>query len=206
VVERAFAGAFAAETAPGDAISERILDAAYEHFIRVGFQRATMDDVARRAGVSRITVYRRFAGRDALVEQVVRREFQRYFGQFLLEVAQASTAEERLVVGFVSSIRTIRANPLIGLLLAPDDADAAATLLSDHGRTLAAVRAFLAGQLRREQRAGEISADLDVDRVAEIMVRISASFLVFPSHLVDLDDADQLAAIARDFLVPMLSS
>jgi hypothetical protein len=36
------------------------------------------------------------------------------------------------------------------------------------------------------------------------MVRISASFLAIPSHLVDLDDDDQLAALARRFLVPML--
>lgn len=32
------------------------------------------------------------------------------------------------------------------------------------------------------------------------------SFLVIPSHVIDLDDDEQVAAVARQFLVPMLSS
>ena len=63
-----------------DEVTERLLDAAPDQFCRMGIRRSTMEDVARRAGVSRITAYRRFATKDALVEQVVRREFRRYFG------------------------------------------------------------------------------------------------------------------------------
>ncbi|MBA9007595.1 TetR/AcrR family transcriptional regulator [Thermomonospora cellulosilytica] len=182
----------------------RILDAAYEQFCRMGIQRSTMEDVARRAGVSRITVYRRFATKDALVEQVVRREFRRYFDQFLIDIEQAETAADRVVLGFVSSLRAIRRNPLIGGLIAAEPDQVVASMISDGGRTLATVRQFVAGQLRREQRAGNVSGDLDTDLVAELMVRISASFLAIPSHLIDLDDDEQLAAVARRFLVPML--
>jgi AcrR family transcriptional regulator len=182
----------------------RILDAAYEQFCRTGIQRSTMEDVARRAGVSRITVYRRFATKDALVEQVVRREFRRYFDQFLIDIEQAETAADRVVLGFVSSLRAIRRNPLIGGLIATEPDLLVPSMVSDGGRTLATVRQFVAGQLRREQRAGNVSSDLDADLVAELMVRISGSFLAIPSHLVDLDDDEQLAAVARRFLVPML--
>ena len=45
----------------------------------------------------------------------------------------------------------------------------------------------------------------DVDLVAEMMVRISASFLTVPSRVVDITDDAQLAAVARQFLVPMLN-
>jgi len=182
----------------------RVLDAAYEQFCRMGIQRSTMEDVARRAGVSRITVYRRFATKDALVEQVVRREFRRYFDQFLEEIAQAETVADRVVLGFVSALRAIRGNPLIGGLMSTEPGLIVPSMISDEGRTLATVRRFVAGQLRHEQRAGNVSADLDVDFVAEMMVRISASFLAIPSLLVDLDDDEQLAALARRFLVPML--
>ncbi|GIH78881.1 TetR/AcrR family transcriptional regulator [Planobispora longispora] len=187
-----------------DGTRARILDAAYEQFCRMGIRRSTMEDVARRSGVSRITVYRRFATKDALVEHVVRREFRRYFDRFLIDIEQARTAADRVVLGFVSSLRAIRRNPLIGGLIAAEPDLIVPSMINDEGRTLATVRQFVAGQLRHEQRAGTVSGDLDTDLVAELMVRISASFLAIPSHIVDLDDDEQLAAVARRFLVPML--
>ncbi|AXB41186.1 TetR/AcrR family transcriptional regulator [Amycolatopsis albispora] len=189
-----------------DEARARVLDAAYEQFCRLGIQRSTMEDVARRAGVSRITVYRRFATKDALVEQVVRREFRRYFDRFLVEIEQAETAADRVVLGFVSSLRAIRGNPLIGGLMAAEPDLLVPSMVSDGGRTLATVRQFVAGQLRREQRAGTVAAGLDADLVAELMVRVSASFLAIPSQLVDLDNEEQLAEVARKFLVPMLDA
>jgi TetR/AcrR family transcriptional regulator, repressor for uid operon len=187
-----------------DQTRTRILDAAYEQFCRMGIQRSTMEDVARRAGVSRITVYRRFATKDTLVEHVVRREFRRYFDQFLVDIEQAGTVADRVVLGFVSSLRAIRRNPLIGGLMAAEPDLLVPSMINDGGRTLATVRQFVAGQLRREQHANTVSADLDADLVAELMVRVSASFLAIPSHVVDLDDDEQLAAVARQYLVPML--
>lgn len=187
-----------------DETRARILDAAYEQFCRMGIRRSTMEDVARQAGVSRITVYRRFATKDALVEHVVGREFRRYFDRFLIDIEQAHTAADRAVLGFVSSLRAIRGNPLIGGLITTEPDLVVPSMIRDGGRTLAAVRQFVAGQLRHEQHAGNVSSELNTDLVAELMVRISASFLTIPSHVIDLDDDEQLAAVARQFLVPML--
>ncbi len=187
-----------------DETRARILDAAYEQFCRMGIRRSTMEDVARRAGVSRITVYRRFATKRALVDHVVRREIRRYFDQFLVDIERATTAAERVVVGFVSSLRAIRHNPLIRGLMAADPDALIPTAIGDNGRTFATVRAFVAGQLRREQQAGNVAATVNVDIVAELMVRVCASFLVIPSEVVDLDDDAQLGDLARQFLVPML--
>jgi TetR/AcrR family transcriptional regulator, repressor for uid operon len=187
-----------------DRTSAAILDAAFELFCHIGVQRTTMEDVARRASVSRITVYRRFATKSALVDHVVRREIRRYFDQFLVDIQAAETAAERVVVGFVSSLRAIRRNPLIRGLMAADPDALIPTTIGDNGRTFANVQAFVAGQLRREQDAGNVAAEVNVDIVAELMVRVCASFLVIPSRVVDLDDDEQLGDLARQFLVPML--
>jgi TetR/AcrR family transcriptional repressor of uid operon len=204
LLERAFANALEGAD-DNDEITTRLLDAAYEHFCRMGIRRSTMEDVARRAGVSRITAYRRFATKDALIEQVVRREFRRYFEQFLVDIQEAETLADRVVLGFVSALQTIRRNPLIGGLMAAEPDVIIPSMISDGGRTLATVQRFVAGQLRREQRTGNVSSEVDVELVAELMTRLSASFLVTPSHVVDLDDDEQVRAVAKKCLVPMLA-
>ena len=202
VLELAFADTV--EGAEPDAVSVRVLDAAYEQFCRMGIKRSSMADVARRAGVSRITVYRRFATKETLVEQVVRREFRRYFDQFAVEIQRAGSLAERVVLGFVSSLRAIRHNRLIGGLMAVEPDAVVPSMTGDGGRTLHVVQQFVAERLRREQQAGNVAAEVDVGVVAEMMVRVSASFLVIPSHVIDLDDDVRMRAVARQFLVPML--
>lgn len=200
LLERALAEAGAG--AEDDAHAE-LLDAAHDLFCRHGIQRTTMDDVARAAGLSRITVYRRLSSKEALVEQVVLREFRRYLDQFLLDIAPARTAEERVVLGFVSSLRSIRTNPLIGGLMVAEP-QTLVPMLERTGRTLETVSRFVAGQLRREQAAGHVGPSVDVDMVAEVMVRLTTSFLLTPSHQIDLDDDTQVGDVARRYLAPLL--
>lgn len=203
MIERAYSEAL--EGVETDPAHVAVLDAAYDLFCRQGVQRSSVDEVARRAGVSRITVYRRFSSKDALVEHVVRREFRRYIDQFLLDVSQASTVSERVVVGFVSSLRAMRSNPLIGGLMAAEPELVGPLVVGEGGTTLTVVAQFVAGQLRREQDAGNVSKSIDVELVAEMMVRVSTSFLTTPGGLVDLDDDTRVGDIARRFLVPMLT-
>jgi AcrR family transcriptional regulator len=186
-----------------DAIASRVLDAAYAVIERQGAQRMTMEEVAREAGISRITVYRRFATKDALVEQVVTREFRRYFAQFRADVARGRSAEERVVIGFMSSLRTMRDNPLIGGLMSGERGVLLTSLLAESA-TLDVVRGFVAQQLRREQAAGQVDARVDPDFVAEIMVRLTTSFLVTPSSLVDVEDEAALRRVAEQALIPLL--
>ncbi len=203
LLERAYNDAVE-QTDDPDATRTRLLDAAYDQFCRMGIQRSTMDDVAKRANFSRITIYRKFDTKEALVEQVILREFSRYFTRFIEEVAGAPTVADRVTLGFVSSLRTIRTNPLVAGLIETDPTSFAGSIIGTNGEMLSAVQTFVAGQLRREQASGNVAVGLDVDLVAEMMVRITGSFLAFPSRIVDLDDDAELTAIARRFLVPML--
>lgn len=187
-----------------DLTRTRLLDAAYEQFCRTGIQRSSMEEIARRANLSRITLYRKFDTKDTLVDQVLLREIRRYFIRFLDDISRADSAADRVVAGFVSSLHAIRTNPLIGGLLDAEPTLLAGSVVGNGEEMLATVRHFVAGQLRHEQEAGTISGELNTDLVAEMMVRVSASFLMFPSRLVDLDDDAQLTTVARQFLVPML--
>ena len=62
----------AVDAPPDDALSERVLDAALALSAASGVRHMTMDDVAHRAGVGRMTVYRRFGDKARLVESANR--------------------------------------------------------------------------------------------------------------------------------------
>lgn len=85
-----------------------MLDAALESILAVGVRRTTLTDVARRAGISRMTLYRRYPDVSALFSDLLVREF----GQVIAAAATASTAGERIVAESVAAVRGIHANPL----------------------------------------------------------------------------------------------
>lgn len=100
-----------ARTEPEDDTARRILDAALEQFTLLGVRRSSVDDVAKRAGVSRVTVYRRFQTKDRLVEETLLRELSRFFARLDAAVAGLPTMRERVIEGFVVALRHTRAHP-----------------------------------------------------------------------------------------------
>ncbi|MCW4354014.1 TetR/AcrR family transcriptional regulator [Hoyosella sp. YIM 151337] len=205
LVQRAYADAVE-NAEESDETRARLLDAAYDLFSRIGIQRTSMEDVAKRAGLSRITVYRKFESKPALVDQVILREFRRYFTTFFSDIRGAESVADRVVIGFVSALRTSWNNPLISELVNTEPTLAAGSITGADGKVFAAVQQFVASQLRQAQRKGGLSDNVDIELVAEMMVRVAVSFLTIPSPTVDLSDDAQLAAVARKYLVPMLTT
>src|SRR5579875_2436347 len=105
-------------TAGIDFAAEQILDAALEQFQLAGIRRSSVEDVARRAGVSRITVYRRFPRKELLVAEVVRRETRRVVAAVDAETAAIPGFARRMAESFVVMLRVLREHPLIRRLLA----------------------------------------------------------------------------------------
>jgi AcrR family transcriptional regulator len=64
----------AANAMPSSERREAILEAAQACFVRTGFHRTTMQDVAREAGMSAGNLYRYFASKDALVAGLAERD------------------------------------------------------------------------------------------------------------------------------------
>ncbi len=97
---------------------ERILDAAYELLLSVGMRRMTMADIARKAGVSRATLYRRWRN----VREVIAALMTREWATLAMSVidADADTARDRLVHGVVLIVRAIRRHPLLRKIIELD--------------------------------------------------------------------------------------
>jgi len=98
---------------------DRVLDAARACALAVGFRRTTVTDVARRAGVSRMTLYRRFPDLEGVFSALMTREF----GRLVAEAAEhgaGATTRARAVATVVHGARTLAGDPLFERLLDVD--------------------------------------------------------------------------------------
>src|ERR1041384_8103217 len=85
---------------------DRLLDAARACVLAVGVRRTTLTDVARRAGVSRMTLYRRFPELEGVLSALMTREF----GVLVAEAAaraKGSNTRERVVEMVVHGSRSL---------------------------------------------------------------------------------------------------
>src|SRR5690348_4141151 len=98
-------------TGTGD---DALLDAARASIVDVGWRRSTLTDVARRAGVSRMTLYRRWPDMETLLGDLMTREWSG-----LVEPV-GGTPLERLADGVARTVAALRGNALFAKIVAVD--------------------------------------------------------------------------------------
>jgi AcrR family transcriptional regulator len=93
--------------------ADRVLDAAGRCFARDGVRSTSIADVAAEAGVSRPTVYRWFADRDALHAAFVERAAERIRADVDAAAATVEDPADRLVVAMLTALRGVRSDPTV---------------------------------------------------------------------------------------------
>ena len=91
-------------------IDERILDAALE---AVAAGASTMDDIALRAGVGRVTLFRRFGSKDALLQRLYAREVERFLAHVDAALSEFDDPADRIAEAFVACVREGSRHPLL---------------------------------------------------------------------------------------------
>ncbi len=186
-----------------DALFDRVAAAALDEFAEHGIRRTSMEDVARRAGVSRMTVFRRFASKQRLVEIVIAREVHRGMQELDLLWEGAETLEDRLVAGFEFAGRYVRGHPLFDRLLRSEPEVLLPPLTLDGGPVLELYRSLIAHRLQAEVNAGR-AATSDIDGVAEVIARLAISLLLTRDGNITLDDPHSVRRLVNLTLLPML--
>lgn len=189
---------------PGADAGEVILDAALVELERHGFRKVALDDVARRAGVSRTTIYRRFANRDELVGAVIERENVALFADIARELNQAKDAKPQAnyyVEAFTLSIMRFRRHRVLNQMIVDDPALAQEMLHRHYGavveRMAAALRVIFPDGF-----AERIGAAV-VNDLADTILRYAAMVLLLPS-VQPLQTADDVRAFATRHFLPSL--
>ena len=163
-----------------------ILDAAAELVAERGFADVRMDDVATRAGVAQGVLYLRFAGKDALLVAIVRRELALATRTTAAAVA-ADPHGGMLSRLFVHSVGALRSRPALLRFYRDDPAPLGrlARGRDDDHRPRALLGAALILDL---QRAGLVHPDLDPDALA-------ANLTVWSRGLVTRAHGDDVEAL-----------
>ncbi|MCB0930105.1 MAG: helix-turn-helix domain-containing protein [Mycolicibacterium insubricum] len=187
-----------------DASVDEVLDAALDVFAKIGIRRATVDEIANRAGLGRVTVYRRVGGKSEIVSAVLMRESQKLFTAVRDAAARADGFADRVVHAFATTIDTVRTNAVWNRLLDIEPDTVLPQLTIEASPLLAGAVAATAEVLRGPDMA-ELS-DGDLLARAEILVRITHSILLTPNVLSPLHTYDEIERFARRYLLPIAVS
>ncbi|MBX9359842.1 TetR/AcrR family transcriptional regulator [Streptomyces massasporeus] len=178
---------------PNSADNDVVLDAVRDCVLAVGVRRTTMTDVARRAGLSRMTLYRRWPDVRSLVGDLMTREW--------IAVATGSMPESRpelgtrppLIDGLVAGVEAFRAHPLFQKIVDVDPELLLPYVLDRRGASQEALLELLAGALREGHADGSVR-EAPAERQARTVLLILQSFALSLRTMTDEDDAELTAA------------
>lgn len=182
-----------------DPAAERILDAALELVAAAGTRHLTMDDVALRAGVGRMTVYRRFRNRQALIDALALREARRCLHRIATSFDPADPIDVRAADVFTATLAVIGEHPLLERLARHEPELLLRELTRNDSEVFALVRQFLVGEIAEAQAAREL-APADPEILADLVVRLAASFVLIPGGPLVSAEAQTLRATIRALL------
>src|SRR3954452_6500058 len=98
---------------------DAVLDATRDCVLAVGVRRTTLTDVARRAAVSRMTIYRRWPDVQTLVADLMTREWADVVSS-VAPPEDGSPVRPKAVVPLVSGVAPLRAHPLFHKIMEVD--------------------------------------------------------------------------------------
>ena len=190
-----------------DKVRGRILAGAIVKLEDFGVRRFTIEDVARRVGVSRVTIYRHFPKKDRLVEAALLAELHRFLQDLHATVASYETLEERLLEGFVSALTAIRSHRLLNRPLRTEQELMLPLLTTQAAPVLGAGREFIANFAREERGGGRLLlSEEEIDGLSELLARLVVSFALTPDSVLDLTTPAKTRRFAKHYLSPNLDA
>jgi len=155
---------------------KRILDSAAELIPRLGYDKASMEDIAFGAEVSKGALYLEWESKEALFDALLRREMGEMLGELRGRLA-AGPAEAGLAALYTQSVLVLESRPLLKALYTLDS-----RVLGDFVRRQDPQRytrrlLLSTEMLQRMQQAGQLRADLDPEVMAYVFSLLALGFM-----------------------------
>ncbi len=133
-----------------------LLDAARDAILAVGWKRTTLTDVARRAGVSRMTIYRRWPDMETLLADLMTREWSAIVEGGTASGSGDPDTRAQVVERIVASVTALRQNDLFCRIIDVDPELLLPYLLDRRGRTQDTILELTEAALTAGQATGDI--------------------------------------------------
>lgn len=164
-------------------LPDAVLDAARDSILAVGWRRTTLTDVARRAGVSRMTIYRRWPDMRTLLADLLVREWDAALAATPVAAAGEVTPAT-LAASVTAVVRALRAEPLFARIIEVDPELLLPYLLDRRGRNQDHLLALLTEGVTRGQRSGAVRAGRP-GPIARGLLLAAQGFLVSAPTMTD---------------------
>ncbi|TQF65358.1 TetR/AcrR family transcriptional regulator [Rhodococcus spelaei] len=168
-------------------VDDQILDATRACVLEFGLRRTTLAEIARRAGVSRPTVYRRWPDTQAVVADLLTREIR----LALPQMSGAGPAREELVRGVAGAAETVRTHPLFVKILRSDPELLITYIVDRLGASQRAIIEALTPVIRIGQRDGSIRGG-DAAGLATMVLLMAQSAVQSAGMVAELLSAEAL--------------
>lgn len=184
--------------------SERLIDAAEKTFLRLGFDRTTIDDIAAQADVSRSTFYRHFSSRDQVLLAVITRATDRYLDLLAEQLEEHQTLQSFTVEALVSVVSLVRSDPALAAMFDDSGRAAVGRLVGTSAEIKCRARSFARRILEgvRPELLCELRPDIDIDEAAEHMVLVGLALIQGFGAISD--DENAMRHYLTTFVVPPL--
>lgn len=186
---------------------DAVLDAARDCVLAVGVRRTTLTDVARRAGVSRMTIYRRWPDVRTLVADLMTREWADVVS-CVAPPEDGSPVRSGAVSALVAGVGALRAHPLFHKIMEVDPEVLLPYILQRRGTSQEAMLRALETTLRAGHRDGSVRPGHPA-RQARSVLLVLQSFAMSGHTMTDDDPAlsaaafdDELRQILERYLTP----
>lgn len=188
---------------PPDDTSERILEVGAALFLEFGYRRTTIETVAKRLGVSRVTVYRYYADKSALFQAVFLREWQRAAMDIQARIDTLSVEQNPVVEGFTLAVILARRHVLVRRLL-DTEPEWLVQLMTLKGGDMLQWGRMSASAFLHQPKFREWLLEPDLDLAGELFVRLLLSAILTPGGILASDNEDELRRVARYLVQPLL--
>src|SRR5947209_9128018 len=173
-----------------------VLDATRASVLAVGVRRTTLTDVSRRAGVSRMTLYRLVPDVSTLILEVMSREFAALIAAAEATARRRRTARARIAATTTALVPLMHEEPLFQRVLDVDPELLLPYLTDRFGTTQRIAVAHVRRMLADGQQDGSVRRG-DLDAMATALVLIVTPFVVSVRLLHEVGSSEVLTELEQ---------